>query len=86
MVYLEVNGAIFGTINFFFTKEFSSCSWVKGMKHIFFSLIRNQFFFFFYDIYFFPKFRGSLPLGGLRQWPNWPSGRVGPDLVVHKAK
>ena len=20
-----------------------------------------------------------LPLGGLRQWPNWPSGRAGPD-------
>ena len=27
----------------------------------------------------FSKFWASLPLRGLRQWPNWPSGRTGPS-------
>ena len=33
------------------------------------------FFFFYYQ--FFSKILGPFPLGGLWQWPNWPSGRAG---------
>ena len=36
------------------------------------------FFFFFSTTRSFSKFWGPLPLGGLRQWPNWPSGRANP--------
>ena len=28
-------------------------------------------------LFFFPRILGPLPLGGLRPWPNWPSGRAG---------
>ena len=30
---------------------------------------------FFSNTSFFPKFWGSLSLGGLKQWPNGPNGR-----------
>ena len=38
---------------------------------------QEPFFFFFANTSFFPKFWGPLPLEGLRQWSNWPSGRAG---------
>ena len=37
--------------------------------------------FFFSPTIPFPKFWGPLPLGGLRQWPNWPSGRASPKCI-----
>ena len=33
-------------------------------------------------LFFSPRILGPLPLGGLRPWPNWPSGRAGPNNMV----
>ena len=51
----------------------------KDGSDIFLGLIKNQFFF----LIPFPKFWGPLPLGSLRQWPNWPSRMAGPAINSH---
>ena len=66
-----------------FTRIFQIfCYLVTRMYQIFWSFVWNYIFLFFIFISTTPSFSrfwAPLPLRGLRQWPNWPSGRTGPS-------
>ena len=84
MVCLEVKDVIFETIDFVQTKDFlgyqclSRCTRFLVLSHKdvqdFFEFHLKLNFFFYYPS--FSKILEPLPLGSLRQWLNWPSGRV----------
>ena len=66
-----------GQLILFRTKNYGLVFWSKRWCRFFLGLIKNQFFF----LIPFPKFWGPLPLGSLRQWPNWPSRMA--DLAIN---